>query len=110
MKMNLKLRLKNKTTLAALIAAAVAFIYQILGIIGVVPAVAQNDVLQAVGIILNLLAALGIITDPTTAGVGDTAQAMKYTAPVESNAHRKMMLMPSDIATADVDKEQGVEA
>lgn len=81
MKMNLKLRLKNKATLAALIAAAVAFIYQILGIVGVVPAVAQNDVLQAVGIILNLLAALGIITDPTTAGVGDSARALTYNAP-----------------------------
>lgn len=80
-KINWKLRLKNKATLAALIAAAVAFIYQILGIVGVVPAVAQNDVLQAVGIALNLLAALGIITDPTTAGTGDSARALTYNTP-----------------------------
>ena len=64
MKMNLKLRLKNKATLAALIAAVVAFIYQILGIVGIVPAVAQNDALQVAGIALNMLAVLGIITDP----------------------------------------------
>ena len=83
MKMNLKLRLKNKATLAALIAAAVAFIYQILGIVGVVPAVAQNDVIQNVGIVLNLLVALGILTDPTTAGVGDSARAMTYEKPAD---------------------------
>lgn len=83
MKMNLKLRLKNKATLAALIAAVVAFIYQILGIVGVVPAVAQNDVLQAVGIILNLLAALGILTDPTTKGIQDSDRAMTYEKPAD---------------------------
>ena len=81
MKMNLKLRLKNKATLAALIAAVVAFIYQILGIVGIVPAVAQNDALQVAGIALNMLAALGIITDPTTEGAGDSTQALGYDYP-----------------------------
>lgn len=83
MKMNLKLRLKNKATLAALIAAAVAFIYQILGIVGVVPAVAQNDVIQNVGIVLNLLVALGILTDPTTKGIKDSDRAMTYEKPAD---------------------------
>lgn len=84
-KINWKLRLKNKATLTALIAAAVAFIYQVLGIVGVVPAVAQNDVLQGVGIALNLLAALGIVTDPTTEGTGDSTQALGYDAPASDD-------------------------
>lgn len=43
--MNLKLRLKNKATLTSLIMAAVAFIYQVLGILNVVNVpISQNDV------------------------------------------------------------------
>lgn len=88
-KLNWKLRLRNKATLAALIAASVAFIYQILGIVGVTPAIAQNDAIQLLGIVINLLAALGIVTDPTTEGTGDSTQALGYdypspTAPTES--------------------------
>ena len=81
MNINLKLRLKNKATLAALAAAVVAFIYQVLGIVGAVPPVGQDAVVQAVGIVLNLLAALGVIVDPTTQGVGDSQQALAYDAP-----------------------------
>lgn len=81
MKINWKLRLRNKATLAAIIAASVAFVYQILGIIGVVPAVAQSEVMQAVGLVLNLLAALGVVVDPTTAGAGDSTQALGYDYP-----------------------------
>jgi len=81
MNINIKLRLKNKATLAALAAALIAFVYQVLGIVGVVPPVGQDAVVQAVGIVLNLLAALGVIVDPTTQGVGDSQQAMAYDAP-----------------------------
>lgn len=79
--MNMKLRLTNKTTLVALIAAFVAFVYQILGIIGVVAPVSQDTVMQLVGVVINLLVALGVLVDPTTAGIGDSAQAMTYEAP-----------------------------
>ena len=39
MKINWKLRLQNKTTLLALIGAIVALVYQVLGILEIVPAV-----------------------------------------------------------------------
>lgn len=81
MNINIKLRLKNKATLAALAAALIAFVYQVLGIVGVVPPVGQDAVVQAVGIVLNLLAALGVIVDPTTQGVGDSQQALAYDEP-----------------------------
>ena len=71
MKINWRLRFKNKATLTALIAAAVAFIYQIFGVIGIVPGVSQNELMNGIGIVINLLAALGIVVDPTTAGVSD---------------------------------------
>ena len=79
--MNLKLRLKNKTTLIAIVASTVAFLYQILGILGVTVPVTKDQVIQVVGIIINLLVGLGILVDPTTAGVGDSTRAKGYETP-----------------------------
>lgn len=81
--MNWKLRFKNKATLTALITAVVAFVYQICGIIGVVPAVSQSNVVDAVGLIINILAMLGIVVDPTTQGIGDSELAQDYDEPAE---------------------------
>lgn len=79
--MNLKLRLKNKATLLALILAAVSFVYQVCGIIGVVPPVSEDTVTQLIGVLANLLVGLGVLVDPTTSGVTDSTQAMAYDAP-----------------------------
>lgn len=79
--MNIKLRLKNKTTLIAIVAATVAFLYQIAGILGIVPPISQEALMQGLGAIINLLAILGILVDPTTAGVKDSARAMSYERP-----------------------------
>jgi len=79
--MNIKLRFQNKATLAALIAALVAFIYQVCSILGVVPPIAQDAVIQGAAIILNILVALGVLVDPTTQGIGDSEQAMEYEFP-----------------------------
>lgn len=79
--MNLILRLKNKTTLLALIGALLAFVYQICAIFGVVPAVSQDVLVQLAGLVVNVLVAVGVVVDPTTAGVKDSKQAMGYTEP-----------------------------
>lgn len=79
--MNIKLRLKNKTTLIAIVAATVAFLYQIAGILGIVPPISQEALMQGLGAIINLLAILGILVDPTTVGVKDSARAMSYEEP-----------------------------
>lgn len=81
MNINWKLRLQNKATLAALIATVVAFVYQVLGILGVVPIISQDMVISSVGILLNLLVAIGVLVDPTTAGINDSEQAMTYENP-----------------------------
>lgn len=81
MNINWVLRLKNKATLTALIAAALAFGYQVAGIFGVVPPVSQDAVAQAAMLLVNLLVALGVVVDPTTAGVADSEQAMEYKEP-----------------------------
>lgn len=81
MEINWVLRLKNKATLTALIAAALAFGYQVAGIFGVVPPVPQDALAQAAMLLVNILVALGVVVDPTTAGIGDSERAMNYTEP-----------------------------
>lgn len=79
--MNLKLRLKNKTTLVALVLAIIAFVYQILGIFGVTAPVAQEAWEQLVVLIANILVGLGVLVDPTTKGIKDSDLAMTYAKP-----------------------------
>lgn len=81
MNINWVLRLKNKATLTALIAAALAFGYQVAGIFGAVPTVSQDALAQAAMLLVNILVALGVVVDPTTAGIGDSERAMNYTEP-----------------------------
>ena len=79
--MNWKLRFLNKTTLVALILAVVSFIYQVLGILNIVPPITEDDVVQLVMIIINLLVGIGVIVDPTTKGVKDSEQVLDYEEP-----------------------------
>ncbi|WP_312647586.1 phage holin [Aminipila sp.] len=81
MKINWKLRLKNKTTFAALVACIVAFVYQVLGILGVTAPISEDQFTQIAGLVVNLLTAIGVLTDPTTSGTGDSQQAMTYKQP-----------------------------
>ena len=61
--------------------ALVALVYQVLGVCGVVPRVAQDQVTTVISMIINILCLLGIVVDPTTAGVGDSARALSYEKP-----------------------------
>ena len=85
MGINWKLRLGNKATLAALAAAAVTFAYQVASILGVQVPVGAEQVTNLIGVLLTLLAALGIVTDPTTAGVADSTRALGYDAPAATS-------------------------
>ena len=81
MKINWKLRLQNKATLIALCATVIAFVYQILGFLGIVPSISESEITNLVTMGINLLAGLGIIVDPTTEGLGDSAKALSYDCP-----------------------------
>lgn len=82
-KINWKVRFKNKTFVVAFVTALVAFVYQLLGLLEIVPPVNQDSLMQTIMLIVNLLVTLGIITDPTTAGVTDSEQALNYNEPKE---------------------------
>lgn len=83
--MNWKLRLQNKTTLIALIAAAVSLVYQILGICGVVPRVSEDTIMTVAGTLINALCLLGIVVDPTTKGIADSERALNYEKPADDS-------------------------
>lgn len=78
MKINIKARLKNKTFLLTITTLLVTFVYQLLSMFDVVPKVSESTVINLFGMLVNLLAGLGVIVDPTTAGINDSARAMTY--------------------------------
>lgn len=81
MKINWTVRLKNKVWLSSFLAFVVSTIYTLLGMLDIAPAVTQDSVLQVISAVLQLLGLLGVITDPTTPGVSDSARALEYTEP-----------------------------
>lgn len=81
MKMNLKLRYMNKTTLATFVSGLVALVYQVLALCGVTPPISESEVVETAGVIINLFVLLGIVVDPTTKGIRDSDTAMTYTEP-----------------------------
>ena len=81
MNINWKLRFQNKTTLTAIILALVALVYQVLGLFDVVPKISQDELTTVIGMVIDLLCLLGIVVDPTTDGVSDSARALTYDTP-----------------------------
>ena len=78
MKINIKERLKNKVFVLAAFALIVAFVYQVLGIFGVVPPITENEVLKIGTMAVNILAFFGVLVDPTTEGMSDSERALTY--------------------------------
>lgn len=81
MKINWILRFKNKPVLTALVAAVVAFIYQLLGLLGVTPGVSESQVIELFGLFVNILVMMGIVVDPSTKGFGDSKGVLEYSEP-----------------------------
>ncbi len=77
-KINWRVRFKNKTFLASLFALVISFIYEVLSLFEFVPTVSENEVLQIVYIIINILGVVGVIVDPTTKGISDSKRALTY--------------------------------
>lgn len=81
MKINWKVRLRNKTWVASLLALVVTFVYNMLAAFEVVPAVTEEWVMGIISTVLTLLTALGVLIDPTTPGASDSERAMLYDEP-----------------------------
>ena len=85
MKINWKVRFKNKVWLGSFFSLMIGFIYSLLALFDVFPAVTQNLVVQLLNQVLTFLGLIGVIVDPTTAGLEDSDRAMGYEEPWDDN-------------------------
>lgn len=82
---NWAVRFKNKTFWLALIPAVLLLAQMVAAVFGYELDLGDlgNKLLDVVNALFAVLAILGVVTDPTTSGVGDSEQALTYTAPKE---------------------------
>mgnify|MGYP001446135522 FL=1 len=82
---NWKVRLKNKTFWLGLIPAALLLVQVVAAVFGYTLDLGElgDKLLSVVNALFGVLAILGIVTDPTTKGVGDSSQALTYDKPKE---------------------------
>ena len=85
MRINWKVRFQNKVWLGSFLSLVIGFIYSLLALFDVFPAVTQNLVVQLLNQLLTFLGLIGVIVDPTTAGVGDSDRARGYEDPWDDN-------------------------
>lgn len=83
MKINWKVRIKNKVFWLALVPAVLLLIQVVAAVFGIdLNLDALGDKLLAVvNALFAVLTILGVVTDPTTAGISDSRQAMEYDKP-----------------------------
>jgi len=81
MKLNWKVRFRNKTWLTMFISLIVGFVFNMLKLFDVIPAVSENLIMNIIGQVLTFLGLIGVIVDPTTAGIEDSNRAMTYEEP-----------------------------
>lgn len=80
---NWLVRVKNKAFWVALIPAVLLLIQVVAAVFGLTIDLGDlgNKLLDVVNAVFMILAILGVVTDPTTAGITDSAQALEYTEP-----------------------------
>lgn len=78
MKINIKARLRNKAFLIGFCAVVIELIYHSLAVFGIVPGTSEAQLLELSGIMIDALALLGVVVDPTTEGLRDSERAMTY--------------------------------
>lgn len=82
---NWTVRFKNKSFWLSFIPAVLLLVQVVAALFGFELDLGDigNRLIDVVNAVFAVLAILGIVTDPTTAGVGDSAQAMMYDKPKE---------------------------
>ena len=81
MKINWKVRFKNKVWLSMFLSLIVGFVYNILAAFDIFPVVTEPMINKIIGEVLTFLGLIGVLVDPTTNGIGDSDRAMQYDQP-----------------------------
>jgi phi LC3 family holin len=87
---NWKVRVKSKAFWVAIIPAILLLVQVVAAVFGYALDLGDlgNRLLAVVNAVFAVLAILGVVVDPTTAGVADSARAMGYTTPVHSDTDK----------------------
>lgn len=83
MKINWKVRIKNKVFWATLISALALLAQAVAAIFGYKIDLTQlsGKIIAAVNALFGVLSIMGLVNDPTTEGLGDSQRAMGYDEP-----------------------------
>ena len=83
MKINWIVRIKNKAFWLAIIPAVLLLIQAVADVVGYQLDFGDisDKLIAVVNAVFVVLSILGIVTDPTTDGIGDSTRALTYTAP-----------------------------
>lgn len=81
MKINWRVRFKNKVWLGMLLSLVVSFVFNFLKLFDIVPVFTENTVMNIINQVLTFLGLIGVLVDPTTDGIEDSNRAMGYVEP-----------------------------
>ena len=83
MKINWKVRIKNKSFWMAIVPMMILLIQQVAKIFGYEIDMMQlgEQLIALIGTVFAILALIGIVNDPTTRKLSDSEQALTYTKP-----------------------------
>lgn len=81
MNINWKVRFRNPVWVTSLVALIISTVYQALAMFEIAPALTEDAVMQVVSAVVQLLTLMGVMIDPTTRGVSDSARALEYEEP-----------------------------
>lgn len=84
---NWRVRVRNKSFWVFIIPVVFLLIQQVLAVFGIITDFTdlQNQLVAIVGTIFTLLAALGVVVDPTTVGISDSDLAKTYEVPKDDS-------------------------
>lgn len=85
MKINWTVRLKNKLFWVTIIPMVLLLAQQVCALFGISFDISglSESLVSIVGTVFGILALIGIVADPTTKGLSDSARAMTYKTPKE---------------------------
>lgn len=80
---NWQVRIKNKNFWLTLIPAVLLLVQVVAAVFGIAIDLGElgNRLLDVVNAVFAVLVILGVVTDPTTDGIGDSMRALGYEAP-----------------------------
>lgn len=83
MKINWKVRIKNKSFWLSIIPAVLLLVQAVAALFGYVIdlGVIGDKLIVVVNALFVVLSIIGIVNDPTTSGISDSKQALTYEAP-----------------------------